>query len=297
MSNLGIDFKFDNIYLIDIVKKPRKSVIQVTNIMNNPIAVDKETSIGDAISKILKEKISRLLISDDGNITDIVSEKDICHFLLNNPNESINKIPINKISNKLESINPDEDIKSCAKIMISKNIGSLGINSEKIIGIITKTDIVKNIQNEFKEKKSAVEIMTNDYLWEFSNESINKIFKKMIDFNISRLILKEQNEISSGILTIRDVLKLGFRDFDTNSIHKVELDSDLLFERFNSGKITGNEISSKKIISVPMDEDLSRVCSLLLNQGIDGLGVLNDNNIIWGILTKTDIVKAFINEQ
>lgn len=265
------------------------------NLMNSPIVVDQKTSVGEVISKILKEKISRILVSEDENITKIVSEKDICHFLLEKQNESINKIPIEKISKIIRSINPNDDIKLCAKEMISEKIGSLGVKSEKIIGIITKTDIVKNIQSELDEK-SAVEIMSNDYLWEFADKSINKIFKKMIEHNISRLVLKEQNEISSGIITIRDLLKLGFEDFNKDSIHKTELDVNLLFERFNSEKITGDKISSKEIISVPMMENLSKVCGLLLNKGIDGVAVLNDNNIIWGILTKTDIVKAYINQ-
>lgn len=178
--------------------------------------------------------------------------------------------------------------------MVQKNIGSLGIKSEKINGILTKTDIVKNIQAELKEKK-AVEIMSNDYLWEFSDLPINHIFKKMIDFNISRLILKEENEISSGIITIRDLLKLGFRNLNTSSIQSEELDTGLLFERFYSDKIKGQELSSKEIISVPMMENLSKVCSLLLKEGIDGVGVLNDNNIIWGVLTKTDLLKSYIN--
>lgn len=262
--------------------------------MNNPIVLDKETSIGEVASKILKERISRILISDDGNISEIVSEKDICHFLLKKQNGSINKIPISEISKTIISINPDEGLKECSKKMISNNVGSLGVGTEKINGIVTKTDIVKNIQTNLKEK-SAVEIMSNDYLWEFSNESINKIFKKMIDYNVSRLILKEENEISSGIITIRDLLKLGFSDFNKNSIQNMELDTDLLFERFNSEEIKGKEISSKEIISVGMMEDLEKVCSLLLTKGIDGVGVLNDNNIIWGVLTKTDIVKAFID--
>ena len=217
-------------------------------------------------------------------------------FLLKNPSEAIDEIPISKISNKIISVNPEEEVKTCAKSIIEKNIGSLGIKSGKIIGILTKTDIVKVIQNDDEVQKSAVEIMTDDYLWEFSDESINKIFKKMIDFNISRLILKDRNEIATGILTIRDLLKLGFNDFNKNSIHNQELDTKLLFDRFNSEKIIGEDISTKKIISVPMNEGISQVCSLLMKEGIDGLGVLNDNNIIWGILTKTDIVKSFVNE-
>jgi len=271
-------------------------MLEAKNVMNLPIVVDEKTSIGEVILKILNEKISRVLISENGKITKIISEKDICHFLLGNSNEPINKIPIGKISKEILSINPTENIKTCVELMISKNIGSLGVKSEKIIGILTKTDVVKNIQSELKGKKSAVEIMSNDYLWEFSNEPINKIFKKMFDFNISRLILKNKNEISSGILTMGDLLKIGFKNFDTDSENKVEFDTDLLYDRFNSGKILGDEISTKKILSVPMNEDISEICSLLLKQGINGLGVLNDNNIIWGILTKTDILKAFINK-
>jgi len=269
-------------------------MIVAEDIMNSTISIDKETSIRNVISKILKEKIGRILISEDENITKIVSQKDICHFLLEKPNEIIDEIPIEIISEKIFSVNPTENIKNCAKLMISNNIGSLGIKSEKIVGILTKTDIVKIIQEELKGKKSAVEIMSNEYLWEFSKEPINKIFKKMFDYNISRLILKNENEISSGIITMSDLLKLGFRDFNINSINNEELDTNLLHSRLNSEKILGNEISTKEILSVPMNEDISKICSLLLNQKIDGLGVLNDNNIIWGILTKTDILKTYI---
>ena len=261
-------------------------MLEVKNVMNSPIVVDKETSIGEVILKILKEKISRVLISEDGNITKIISEKDICHFLLKNSNEPINKIPIEKISKEILSVNPTDNIKMCVELMISKKIGSLGVKSEKIIGILTKTDIVKILQSELKGKKSAVEIMSNDYLWEFSNEPINKIFKKMFDFNISRLILKNKNEISSGILTMGDLLKLGFIDFDTGSVNKVEFDTNLLYDRFNSGKILGDEISTKQILSVPMNEDISEICSLLLKQGINGLGVLNGQQYNLGNFNK-----------
>ncbi|MGY5142955.1 MAG: CBS domain-containing protein [Candidatus Nitrosopumilus sp. bin_32a] len=271
-------------------------MLKAEDIMNSVISIDKETSIGETISKMLKEKISRILISEDKKITKIVSQKDICSFLLEKQNEAIDEIPIERISKKILSVNPTENIKTCTELMISKNIGSLGIKSDKIIGILTKTDIVKIIQNELKGKKSAVEIMSNDYLWEFSNVTISKIFKKMFDFNISRLILKDENEIPVGIITMSDLLKLGFTDFNTNSINETKLDTNLLFHRFNSEKISGNKISTKEILSVPMTEDISKICSLLLNQRINGLGVLNDNNIIWGILTKTDILKAFINK-
>ncbi len=270
---------------------------EVKEIMNKPITVDKGTSIGEAISIMLKEQISHVLISENNNISEIVSEKDICHYLLNRSNESINKIPIREISKSIISIDSKSNIKSCAELMVVKGIGSLGIKTDQVVGIITKTDILKIIKNEMKGKQSAVEIMSDEYLWEFSDQPINKIFKKMNNFNISRLILKERNEIASGIITIRDLLKLGFSDYDTNSIHKSQLDTDLLFHRFNSSEVIGEKISTKKIISVSMNEDISKICSLLLNKEINGLGVLNNNNIIWGILTKTDILKAFINEK
>ena len=271
-------------------------MIDIKKIMNSPITIEGEKSLGDGISKMLKDKINRLLITKEGKISKIISQKDICQFLLKKPNESINKIPLQSISKELLSIEETENIESCAKLMISNNIGSLGIKSERVIGIITKTDLLKIIQDELKGKKSAVEIMSNDYLWEFSKEPINKIFKKMFEYNISRLILKDENEISSGIITTSDLLKLGFRDFDTTSAEKTKLDTDLLYDRLNSGEISGEQISTKKILSVPMKEDISKICTLLLNQKINGLGVLNDNNIIWGILTKTDIVKAFISK-
>jgi predicted transcriptional regulator len=52
-----------------------------------------------------------------------------------------------------------------------------------------------------------------------------------------------------------------------------------------------------EIITVNYDEDLAKTCNVLLDNGINGVGVLSRYGTIIGILSKTDVVKclSFIN--
>ncbi len=49
---------------------------------------------------------------------------------------------------------------------------------------------------------------------------------------------------------------------------------------------------TKKIITVNYDEDLAKTCKVLLDNGINGIGVLSRYGTIIGILSKTDIIKC-----
>ena len=54
--------------------------------------------------------------------------------------------------------------------MLEKNIGSLGIRSDdkKIIGIITKTDLVKDFAKNHQNEKIVGEFMSAHYSWVYS---------------------------------------------------------------------------------------------------------------------------------
>ena len=63
------------------------------------------------------------------------------------------------------------------------------------------------------------------------------------------------------------------------------------------GTTTAKQIMTDAIITVNYDEDLAKTCNVLLDNGINGVGVLSRYGTIIGILSKTDVVKclSFIN--
>jgi len=47
-----------------------------------------------------------------------------------------------------------------------------------------------------------------------------------------------------------------------------------------------------KIISVNYDDDLAKVCKIMLDKKIHGVGVLSARNTLVGIISKTDVAQA-----
>ena len=126
------------------------------------------------------------------------------------------------------------------------------------------------------------------------------VLKKMIDEKISRIVLRNKNEIPVGIITFRDLFNMSLKLGEENNV----LDNSdplisVIFPRKGfisesgfGGTTKAEEIMSKNIVSVRYDDDLAQTGQLLLDSGINGAGILSAHDNLIGIISKTDIVKA-----
>jgi len=274
----------------------------VKNYMSNPITINRSSNLSDVLKKMLSEKISRLLVENNGMIAEIVSEKDLGMFLFTDKSErKLGEIPLSEISKKIISINDNTELNECAQKILEYGIGSLVVTSNgDVQGIVTKTDLVKYFASTFQDKKSVGEYMSPYYAWQYSDSSLSKIVSKMIEEKISRIILRNKNEIPEGVITFRDLfytsLKLGQEDdvIDNNDplISVIFPRKGFVSESGFGGSMKASEIMSKSVLSVNYDDDLAQTGQLLIDKKINGAGVLSKNGNLVGIISKTDIVKA-----
>jgi CBS domain-containing protein len=270
--------------------------------MNTPITIDNSANLAAVLKKIIDQKKSRLLVSDNGKITGIVSEKDLGLFLLSDQSErKLDQIPVLEISKKIISLDESATLDKCAEKMLENGIGSLVItSSDNAVGIITKSDLVRYFATSHLNKKTVGEYMSPYYAWQYSDSPISKIVLKMIDDKISRIILRDQNENPVGIITFRDLfnmsLKLGEEDdvLDNSDplISVIFPRKGFISETGFGGSTKAEDVMSKNIVTVRYDDDLAQAAQLLLDSGINGAGVLSDGESLIGIISKTDIVKA-----
>ena len=144
------------------------------------------------------------------------------------------------------------------------------------------------------------EYMTPYYAWEYSDSSLSKIVSKMIHEKISRVILRNRNEIPEGVITFRDLfyiaLNLGNQeDVLDNSDSLISV----IFPRkgfvSDSGfgdSVKASEIMTKNLITLDYSDDLGKAGKLLLENKINGAGVLSSHGNLVGIISKSDILKA-----
>ena len=269
---------------------------------NTPRTIKYESSLVDVLKKIIDEKKSRLLVTESDKITGIVTEKDLGIFLLTDDTErKLDDIPLSAVSKKIMSVDEHTSMMKCAEVMLTKSIGSLAIKSEnEVIGILTKTDLVRYFTKTHPDEKIVGEYMSPYYAWQYSDTPLYKVVLKMIDEKISRVILRNHDEIPVGIITFRDLFELALKQGKYEDIlDNTDPVISVIFPRKGfisksgfGGSVKVDEIMSKNIISVNYDDDLAKTGKMLLEKNINGAGVLSRHGNIVGIISKTDIVKA-----
>jgi CBS domain-containing protein len=275
--------------------------MDLRTILQMPITIQNDASLSYAISRLLQGNISRLIVKG-GPKQEIITEKDIGFFLLTDESEkSLDDIPISQIVKRLVSVHENMTPQDAAQIMVDRNIGSVGVfsNGDGLIGIITKTDLVKYYFENFVGHKRVGDLMTVSYTSMPSEDSLNNVVSKMINEKISRIFLTNQNNEPEGILTFRDLFHLALEQGRSDTV----LDNSdpvisIIFPRkgFLSesgfGKTTlAKEVMSKNIVSVDYNDDLITACSTMIENKINGVGV-KINGKISGIISKSDIIKA-----
>jgi CBS domain-containing protein len=269
----------------------------ITEIARKPISILKNSTVSDAIRMLLNTKISRLIVVENGKHVGIITEKDIGLFLFSETSiQGLDDIPITKIMKPIEFVNEEINHKDAAKIMIEKGISSLAIGEDgEVKGIITKSDLIKFVAENFSNKK-IVDFMTHDYEFTHTAAPLYKVVRKMLERKISRIIVKNQNEEPVGIISFRDLFRISIELGSEEDYSGFNLSQNIR-RGFLSEEGFGNislarDVMTKGLITVKFNEDLADACNVLIENNVSGLVVLDGNDGISGIFSKTDVTRA-----
>lgn len=118
-----------------------------------PITTGPDTSVLDARRRMLQERIRHLLVTEDERLLGIVTDRDI-RLNLPSPATSLSVWEINHLVARLTvgqvmskyviTVDPDRDARDAARVMLDEKIGALPVvESERLVGIITETDLLR----------------------------------------------------------------------------------------------------------------------------------------------------------
>jgi len=269
---------------------------RLDSIMKKPITITQNLSIQQVMSKLFENNISRLIVKESQSSTGIVTVKDIGLFLLNDDSEkSLGFIPVSDLVKPLISVIQSTSIQEGAKIMTEKGIGCLGIISVdgSLIGIVTKTDLVKYYQQNYRTHYKVADLMTKSYVFMDYKEKLYNIISKMAKEKISRVFLKNNENEFEGILTLKDLFPLAMEKGHLNTLKYNDYPTtSILYMGEGFGHTTlAKDIMNKNLISIDSEEDVSIACAKMIENQISGVGVKMTNKTS-GIISKTDVVKG-----
>lgn len=243
------------------------------------LTVDKDSSIEDALRIMEKNRVSRLLTTEKGRVVGIITEGDVSERLASGRERRI-KIDHIHVSAGMEKylrvVYPEENLREVARQMIEYGISSLVVeDKEKIVGIVTKTDLVRTLS---ASRKKVKDFYTRNPLVCNPGERLVHARKLMSENKVHRLLVTDRGVIV-GIITDRDMAR-GLRTF------RQALDK---FHHPDLERLAVEYVMSRSPIFVKPDTTIGELVKIMLDRKVSGLPVACPGH---GIITKTDLVRG-----
>lgn len=113
------------------------------------------------------------------------------------------------------------------------------------------------------------------------NASIEDAYRYFMEHNFNQMpVLNQRNQIV-GLITLKGLLK--FMTIDGKEVHFLE-----------NKKVS--DVMSTEVITADPVSDVRRVASVMLEYRLDGVPIVNTDDHLIGIVSRSDIIRAVIND-
>ncbi len=260
--------------------------MKVKDIMTEPVQVHKADTVSHAMELMNKHDTRRLLVVNGGDVQGVITMRSIARKLgtwksSNLPASSLHVAAAT--TNMFAKVLPDTDIKD-AIVLMDRSGGILIVTDNgKVHGWVTPHELMKNVR---AVNGHAAEIM-KEAISVSPGERVAHARRLMIDRDIGRLPVVE-NGMVVGIITERDVAN-GMMNF-RNLVPDNQQD-----ERIRN--LIVGDIMTQDVRSVRTNTPISEVISLILNENIGGVPVLNLRDEMVGIISRRSIIKHLASKS
>ena len=281
-----------------------KNVNTIRDIKNvGIIGVQINSTLQNIILNLVSNKISKIFVFDNEKPVGIITDKDIIRFLyIDKSARKLSNVYAAEIMNNVCFVYDNMTCQQAAQMMIINKISTLGIGSkESLEGIITKTDLLKYYMNNIHDKSPVSDYMTVSYFSSDVDEKLHDIIKKMLIYDISRVVITDNNKNALGIITNGDIFKITMAtnnmDIVQMSLGEYTQQDGLWSETGFVGSQLAGEAMTEGIITIDLDTSVKTAAKILVDRRIDSLGINNNQGELVGLINKTNILYAIANSN
>jgi len=271
------------------------------DVMTAPVFfVSPNETIAYARNLMVKHKISRLLVMEEGRLTGILTKKDIAyHIRQGEPawrRRPVDQIPVGAFATVNPIIvAPDTGIKKIAAIFAGKNISSVPVvENGDVRGIVTKTDLMKSVL--VRNLNCPVEDIMEDVATVSRYHSLDHVISVMSERDDKVVVLNNDGTIA-GIITetnlaffnngkrISGVVK---KDVTIGRRERAQGMSGQILR--TAAPVVAEDVMTSPVITIPPKTLLPEALELMEKNHVNSLVVM-ENGTISGIIKRDDIIK------
>ena len=264
--------------------------MEVNQIMVEAVTIDKDQRLSYALELLEKKDTDRLVVVNDGDVTGILTYADIADRL------GVSKVVVVSIgrlhvssamSDTVISVSANDDVTEIAQLMVDRGMSGCPVLDDegKLVGIVGKKQLM-----QLMEKVSDIPVKslmtTQDLLVVNPVERLVKARFEMLDKGYSGLPVVDGKRVL-GVLTEKMV-----------AIAMAKFSSEV------PDKYRANQIRQLRVVEamqqqpplVPVDASIAEAASLMLDAGLNALPVVEEGNVLVGIISATDFTRFVANK-
>jgi CBS domain-containing protein len=271
------------------------------DVMTTPVFfVSPDETIAYARNLMVKRKISRLLVMDNGKLTGILTKKDIAYRLRHGEpawkRRPIDQIPAGTFATDcVLTVGPDTETRAIAKIFVENNISSVPVvNEGTVTGIVTKSDLMTS--RLLKHMAGTVRDVMEDVLVVSRYHSLDHVIDLMNERN-DKLIVTNNDGTIAGIITETNLAflepgakKPGSEQKEVKFLRKQEPAGLKSYRYVVKVSTIAEDVMSSPVITTEPDVPLADAVAKMEKLHINSLAVV-ENGSIMGIIKRDDIIK------
>lgn len=245
---------------------------RINSIMSRDvITLDPAESLKSAVMKMNAGDISCVVVVEENKPVGILTERDIIYLL--GVDIDFDTVDLRTVMRSpVISISEDTELPEAANLMVINNLRRLVIvdGQHNVIGIVTQTDIIKNLSiDSFISLKKVEQIMTRNIVSVTEEETLKDAITLMAKNRISCILVIKENK-PQGMITERNITKAVAENTTINHV---------------------SEIMTTAIPTTNKDMNLYDATRLMDDRRARSLTVVNAQGDVIGVVTKSDIIK------
>lgn len=271
------------------------------DIMNAPVqVVSPDATVAHARNLMVRHKISRLPVMENGVLVGILTKKDIAYRMRKGEpawrRRPLDRIPVGALMTEHPVVvQPNTGVKEIARIFVERNFSSVPVvDAGAVTGIITKTDLMKSIL--VRQITYPVGDVMEDVAIVSRYHSLNHVISVMRERN-DKVLVTEDDGTPAGIISETN---LAFYEDEPKISGVMEKDVTIKRRETADGmrepalmavaSVTAGDVMTSPVITVSPATPVPDALVLMERHHVNSLVVM-ENGTVTGIIKRDDIIK------
>lgn len=264
--------------------------MQVSQIMIEPVTIDKDQRLSYALEQLDKKGIERLVVVQDGTVTGILTYADIADRLGVSKVValSIKRLHVSSaMTDTVITVKPEDDVTDVAQLMIERGMSGCPVvdGDDKLVGVITKFQIIKLVDRFDKIKVS--ELMTKEDILQVT--PVTRLVKArgdMLAAGYSGLPVTDGGRVL-GLITERMVA-------DAMARFTVEVPDKHRANQVRQIRVVDAMMQQPPLVSP--EDSIAAAAAKMLEANLNTLPVVEKGNRLIGMIGATDLTRFVANK-